>query len=115
MQTTSYTPDTIKDGTKEAMLAALEKTLGIVTSASVLAKIHRDTHYSWMKRDADYAAKVEALEGVAVDFAESKLHLAIKSGNITAIIFYLKTKGRNRGYIERVETVKATFNVGFED
>jgi hypothetical protein len=107
--------DSIKVGSKEAMLAALEQTLGIVTAASKLAGIHRDTHYEWMKKDQSYAAKVEALEGIAIDFAESKLHGSIKSGNVTAIIFFLKTKGRDRGYIERLETVARTITVGFDD
>ncbi len=35
------------------------------------------------------------------DVAESKLHGEIKEGNLTAIIFYLKTKQQKRGYVEK--------------
>lgn len=37
------------------------------------------------------------------DLAESTLIKQIRKGNMTATIFYLKTKGRDRGYIERKE------------
>ena len=37
----------------------------------------------------------------SVDLAESKLIEAIKNGNLTAIIFFLKTQGKSRGYVER--------------
>ena len=35
--------------------------------------------------------------------AESQLHKQILKGNTSATIFYLKTKGKNRGYVERHE------------
>jgi len=47
-------------------------------------------------------AVVDAKEGM-LDFAEGKLMEKIKAGDNTAIIFYLKTQGKARGYIERQE------------
>jgi hypothetical protein len=40
-----------------------------------------------------------------LDFLESKLVEQINGGNTTSIIFALKTKGKNRGYVERQEIV----------
>ena len=91
------------DITKKAMLEALEKSLGIVTSACKSVDISRETHYRWLREDAEYKAAVEALSDVALDFAESQLHKQIKDGNSTATIFFLKTKGKKRGYVERQE------------
>lgn len=93
---------------KRAMLDALEKSLGVVTAACKAVGIGRTTHYLWMQEDAEYKAAVEALSDVALDFAESQLHKQIKDGNSTATIFFLKTKGKKRGYIERQEVEVAS-------
>lgn len=82
---------------------ALEKSLGVVTAACKSVDIARETHYRWMREDADYKAAVEEIGDVAIDFAESQLHKQIKEGNSTATIFFLKTKGKKRGYVERQE------------
>lgn len=95
------------DVQKKAMIQALEKALGIVTQACKVVGISRQTHYNWMAADEDYKGAVEDLGDVALDFAESKLHKLIDSGNPAATIFYLKTKGKNRGYVERQEIAVA--------
>lgn len=88
---------------KKAILEALEKSLGVVTTACKNVGIGRTTYYQWLKDDEDFATQVKDIDEVALDFAESKLHKQIADGNVTATIFYLKTKGKHRGYIERVE------------
>lgn len=88
---------------KKAMLEALEKSLGVVTTACKNVGIGRTTHYMWMDSDAEYRKAVKEIENVALDYAETKLHKQITKDNTTAIIFYLKTKGRKRGYVERQE------------
>ena len=85
---------------KQAMLKALEKTLGIVTSACILAKVSRSQHYHWMNIDPEYKTNVLDMDNVALDFAETSLHEQIKDKVPSSTIFYLKTKGKRRGYIE---------------
>lgn len=85
------------------MIKALEKTLGIVTSAALEAGIDRGTHYVWLKDDPEYKEAVESISDMAIDFVESALHKQIKDGSTSGAIFYLKTKAKARGYIERVE------------
>jgi hypothetical protein len=88
---------------KKAILLALEQSLGVVTSACKLTGIPRRTFYGWMERDEKFAAEVSDMGEIALDFAESQLHKRIKDGSDAAVIFYLKTKGKKRGYIERAE------------
>lgn len=88
---------------KKTMLDALERSLGIVSTACEKAGISRQTHYNWLKDDPEYKEAVRAIEERTIDFAESHLHALIKDKNPAATIFFLKTKGKNRGYIERQE------------
>ena len=89
--------------TKQAMLNALESSLGVVTPACKNVGISRQTHYDWLKEDAEYKAAVESMTDIAIDFAESNLHKQIKNGVPSSTIFYLKTKAKSRGYIEKQE------------
>ena len=98
---------------KKAMLDSLEKSLGVVTAACKAVGIGRTTHYLWMKDDPEYKLAVDELSDVAIDFAESHLHKQIKGGNSTSTIFYLKTKGKKRGYVERQE-IEATMGKMFQ-
>jgi hypothetical protein len=86
---------------KRAMLQALEKTLGVVTNAAKMIPISPVTHYNWLKDDAEYAQAVEMIAETCLDFAESKLFELVNSGDTTATIFLLKTKGKKRGYVEK--------------
>ena len=88
---------------KESLLKALEKSLGIVTVACRNAQIHRSTFYKWLNEDEVFAKQVHDIDNIALDFAESHLHEQIKNSSTAATIFYLKTKGKKRGYIERQE------------
>lgn len=93
---------------KQGMLEALRLTMGVVTPALESAKVGRATFYSWLKKDKAFKAEVDAMKDIALDFAESKLYTAIKNGNMTATIFYLKTQGKARGYIEKHEVEQET-------
>jgi len=88
---------------KSKMLKALEEYYGIVTTSCQSVGISRITHYRWLEEDEEYKAKVLDIKNAAIDFVESKLFDCINSEKETSIIFYLKTIGKNRGYIPRQE------------
>jgi hypothetical protein len=86
---------------KKALIDALEKSLGIVTTACKTVGVDRTTFYNYYNKDAEFKAAVDDIENIALDFAESQLHKQIQKGEVSSTIFYLKTKGKNRGYIEK--------------
>jgi len=90
-------------GKKKLMIGALLSQLGVITAACKLVNISRETHYRWLRDDPNYKIWVEEIPDITLDFAENALLKQIKEGNITSIIFFLKTKGKKRGYIERQE------------
>ena len=102
---------------KETFLIALENELGHISKACKQAKIHRQTYYLWIKKDKDFKQKCEDVQESFLDLAESKLLEKINDGDNTCIIFFLKTKGKSRGYIEKqeVELVKPFDRIELED
>lgn len=97
--------DTIKKQAliKSSLLAALEKSLGIVTKACKAVGISRNVYYEYLNSDPDFKAAVKELENVSFDFVESALFKQIQNDSTAATIFYLKTKGRERGYVEKLD------------
>ena len=99
---------------KRAMIEALERSLGVVTTACNIVGISRKTHYRWMIEDKQYKEDVLEVDNMALDFAESALHNNIREGKETSTIFFLKTKGKKRGYIEKQEIDNINHNVSLE-
>jgi len=58
---------------------------------------------NYVKRHPRLAEVIEEAVELNLDTAESQLMTLIANGNLGAVIFYLKTKGKARGYVERVE------------
>ena len=82
------------------MIASLTQTMGNVSASADACNINRDTHYVWMKKDEKYAREVIAMRERALDFAEGALMKRIQDGSDSSIQFFLKMKGKERGYIE---------------
>lgn len=80
------------------LLKALEQNLGIVTLACKAAGCDRGTYYLYLKKYPEFKKAADAIQEITIDFVESKLLNNIKAGDTTAMIFYLKTKGKDRGY-----------------
>ena len=91
------------DKKKKDFLKALRNNLGHITNACVAANIGRRTYYEWIEKDDDFREDVSHVQESLLDLAESKLLENIESNENVAIIFYLKTKGKKRGYIEKQE------------
>ena len=84
-------------------LIAYEKSLGVLKPACDMTGMCRKTIWEWRKKYPEFDAACHDCEETAVDFVETKLYKLINDGAEASTIFYLKTKGRNRGYVEKHE------------
>lgn len=105
--TTEKKPKAYKSEKKEMLLEELTRTMGIVSPACDKVGISRDRYYVWLKQDAEFKAKVDEIMERQIDFVETAFMRNIKEGNVQAQTFYLRTKGKNRGYAERTEITGA--------
>lgn len=115
------------DSIKKKFLEVLDNSRGIISTACAsMNNMSRQTYYNWLKNDEEFKEAAEDVQENAIDFVESKLFEKINGITIldkveggeevtyrlppsdTAIIFYLKTKGKKRGYIERMEVDDVT-------
>ena len=89
--------------TAQQVIDALHQMHGLVYLAAKLLRCDPETIHNYCKRyPAVMAAKVDA-RGELVDVAEIKLWEALHRGEAWAIALVLKTLGRERGYVERIE------------
>ena len=105
---------------KQKLREALDASLGIVTEACDKAQLSRTQHYKWYKEDIKYRYAVDSIENKFIDFAETHLKNQIASGSVQATTFFLRTRGRKRGYAEKQdiditsgnEPIKININLG---
>lgn len=81
--------------------------------------ISRSTYYLWLEKDSDFEEQIEHLREQDLDDSEETLRILrrgipeldadgkfigwISRPDTTAVIFHLKTKGKQRGYVEKQE------------
>ena len=101
---------------REKFIKSLESNLGNISEACKAINISRQTYYKWAEDD-DLKTEADNIQEGLLDLAENKLLENIKNNENVAIIFYLKTKGKSRGYIEKqeVEVVRPISEVLFDE
>lgn len=87
----------------ERVAEVYEKKAGNISATCASLGIDRNTFTSWRDKYPKLAQLLDEVDESLIDFSESKLLEQINSGNLTAIIFHLKTKGKKRGYVESME------------
>lgn len=88
---------------QKRMIEAMRDQLGVVTAAVKQAGISRKVHYLWLNDFPEYKLAIEEMKELCLDFAENALFKQIKEGNVSSTQFYLKSKGKSRGYVEKQE------------
>jgi len=106
-------------GKKKLMLEALKGQLGVITSAAKQLGISRRTHYRWIGEDENYKKAIEELPELVLDFVENALFKKIQEGDAPSIHFYLKHKGRIRGYLDmkyvKAEVSTRSYNITIQE
>lgn len=88
---------------KELLLLAMEKHLGIVSAACNDVGLSRETYYKYYNNDKNFKDKIDALNEYTLDFVEAQLLKQIKSGSERSILFYMRYKGKKRGYTDSLD------------
>lgn len=89
---------------KLELIKHLEDTKGTIATACIKADVSRKLFYKYYNSDEYFRERVTEVKEQAIDIVEAKLMERIDNGDTTAIIFFLKTRGRKRGYSERTTT-----------
>ncbi len=106
-----------------ALLNAIGRHHWNVAAACREVGVTPQTHHVWLKNYPEYKEQFETIPELELDFVEGKLFELINgvtlakvdaTGEVkvydqppckTSIIFYLKTKGKKRGYIEGQQAI----------
>lgn len=96
-----------REETCARLIKAIRESNGLLTLAAAKSGLGYRTVCRYV---AEFPSVKEAAQDAherMLDFAEGKLYEKIKGGDNACIIFYLKTQGKARGYIERQEIAGA--------
>lgn len=82
---------------------AIKQAKGYVSKAADILGCDSKTVYNYAGQFETVRDAIAAVRERRHDYVESKLMSRIDSEDTTAIIFYLKTQCKDRGYVERQE------------
>lgn len=99
---------------KESFPTILRENNGLVYLTCKKVGIDRSTFYDWCDKDPLFAKDCEEAREAVGDKVEDKLYELIEEKNPQAVMFYCKTRLKNRGYVERSE-VDNTHKLKHED
>lgn len=97
--------DMLDNVKKRMVIEALCQSFGNITQACKASGVGRRTFAHWRQHDPIFAEiiKSEEFEEQKKDFAEHVLMQNIQNKKEISTIFFLKTKAKDRGYVEKVE------------
>ena len=87
----------------ENIIKMYEKKGCNVTTTCAALGISRKTFYEWKDKKKKLAEGLDEVDESILDWAESKLKEHIQNDDLQALIFFLRTKGKKRGYVEKTE------------
>lgn len=89
--------------TAEQMITAIRESNGILAVSARKLGCSRQTVHNYVNKFATVRDAYHDARETNIDYAEGKLMKAIDKGSVPALMFFLRTIGRHRGYVERQE------------
>lgn len=89
--------------TIQQMIEAADKQKGLVSLMAKTLRVDPSTISRYRKRYPTLERAIQDARSAMLDFTEGKLFENIREGKEASIFFYLKTQGKERGYIERTD------------
>jgi hypothetical protein len=87
----------------EQFIGAIPGTGGIITAVARRVGCDWDTAKKYIEQHPSVAKAYQNECESVLDLAEAKTIELIKDGDVQMIRYYLSTKGKRRGYVERTE------------
>lgn len=85
----------------------IAKNRGNIAAVARALGVSRVTVHKRIRESAGLQEALSEARETMLDNAETALYSAALNGNMTALIFFLKTQGKSRGYTERQELTGA--------
>ena len=89
--------------TAQQVADALIQAKGFISIAALNLGCANNTVRNYIEKYAICKQACTDARETMIDVTEGRLYQEINAGNITAIIFFLKTQAKHRGYVERQE------------
>ena len=102
------------ENSKTKFLEEFARNGGVLKNACLATGVSHYQYYSWRKSDLEFAAAADEVIELQLDYVEDQLLRQIEAGSTSATTFYLKTRGKRRGWNEKyplTEGKKASANV----
>lgn len=103
MIATTLTPLKKDDMRKKDVVEAIQQYRGNISAMARAFQVSRQAIYDYISNKPDLKQMIQDERESMLDDAESEIYKQIRKGNTTALIFFLKTQGKTRGYVERQE------------
>lgn len=91
----------------EKLIPLIEELNGNLSMVSRKLGVARNTVYRFISDKPTIQQALSDAREKMIDNVESKLYSKALDGDTTAMIFFLKTQGKSRGYVERQEVTGA--------
>ncbi len=93
------------DRLKKEFLEIYKQNGGYSYAAAKQVGVRYNTVHYWMTKDEEFVEQCKIVKELMLDRAEAELYnraMTVKERD-TCLLFFLKTKGKDRGYTERTE------------